>query len=137
MVLVILSIVATGVIPAIRNIQRDPLDVAAEAVTRLQSLARNAALESGGPVQLTLNPSTGEFLVDRMNDSIGEPMERGVLSLGPEVTVETSPVRMVFARTGFAPPDSLRLQSAGVTRLIRLGGWTPTPSTESDSGVGR
>lgn len=121
-VLAILGIVASGVPPAIRAIERDPLELSADEVTRVVLAARNAALQAGASVRLTLNPTNREFRIDRMDDSISVPIAKGVLSLVAGVAIaDGPPLRVVFERTGFAPPDSVLLQSPAGTRLVRVG----------------
>ena len=128
-VLVILGVVAAGVAPAIRSVERDPLDSAADEVSRAALAARNAALQSGAPVRLTLDPATREFLIERMDDSSSTPLWRGALALGEGVTMDRSggALRIVFARTGTAAPDSISLLSPDGSRLVRVGGWTGAP----------
>ena len=65
-VLVILSVVAATVMPALRASAPDGLSIGAAEVSRLLLSAERAALEAGVPVRLTVNPTTRAYVVERV-----------------------------------------------------------------------
>ncbi len=127
--LIILGIIGGAVVPALRVSEPDPLALAAAEISRVLLAGRNAALQGGVPIRLTLDPRSLAYLIEETGDSIAAPVGRGTLALPPGVElVEGRPrVRVQFARTGSAVPDSVTLRSPQGSRVIRVEPWSGAP----------
>ena len=124
-VLVILSVVAATVIPALRIAAPDALSVGATEVSRLLLGAERTALEVGAPVRLTLNPTTRAYVVERVSDTAIGVLGAGWLDFpaGVELSDQRPSIRVEFGRTGPAAHDSLVLRAGAATRVIQVDAW--------------
>ena len=131
-VLVILSVVAATVMPALRASAPDGLSIGAAEVSRLLLSAERAALEAGVPVRLTVNPTTRAYVVERVSDTTVGVLGAGSLDLpaGVELSDQRPSIRVEFGRTGPAAQDSLVLRAGATTRVIRVDAWIGSPRGE-------
>jgi prepilin-type N-terminal cleavage/methylation domain-containing protein len=128
-VLVILSVVAATVMPALRTETADALSVAANEVSQLLLCAERTALESGAFVRLTLNPTTRAYVVEQVSDTAISVLGGGSLDLPPGVAFseERPSIRFEFGRTGAVAQDSLVLRAGAASRVIRVDAWSGSP----------
>jgi len=128
-VLLILSVVAATVVPALRIAAPDALSLAATEVSRLLLGAERTALEAGVPVRLTVNPTTRAYVVERVSDATVGVLGAGSLDLpaGVELSDQRPSIRVEFGRTGPAALDSLVLRAGAATRVIRVDAWIGSP----------
>lgn len=123
-VLVILSIAAAAVAPALLSRPPAGAEQAAADVARRLASARRLAVERGEAVSLTIDPAAGTWRA--AVEPAGDSMAAGALEIPAGVAMTTGPgaARFVFHPLGGATGGPLTLSGGGRTARIDVDRWT-------------
>lgn len=125
--LVIMSVVAGAVAPAVGSLVRDAREPTTEtAVMMLLRRARQTALERGAPVTLTLDPAGARWWARVGGDSGMVALTSGALVLDAGVALDAGAPRAqwTFAPTGAASGAALTVRRGDRATVITVDAWT-------------
>ncbi|MGQ0813165.1 MAG: GspH/FimT family pseudopilin [Gemmatimonadota bacterium] len=124
--LVVIAIVtlasALAVPPLVAGAEK-PIHTAANDLRRLLDGARSQAAVTAKPVMLTIDPARKRYWIQ---DDMARVIRTDTLSVPGSVTIATSSprLRFRFTSTQFSTGDTIRLVTAGLTRMIHIDTWT-------------
>lgn len=123
-VLVILSIVAAAVAPALLSPPAPGADQAAAEVAKVLGSARRLAVERGEAVSVTLDPATGGWRAAA--EPAGDSLAAGTIALPAGVTLASAggAARFVFHPLGGATGAPLTLAGGARTARLQVDRWT-------------
>lgn len=125
-VLAIMAIAVTLVVPALVDLgQVTPRHTAASLLALLQS-SRAVAIDSNVTVTLLLDPISGNFRADSTGVRGTGPVAAGQLVLqgGEALTTDLPRLRYVFAPTGAALADTVRVRGADSSVVVFVDPWS-------------
>jgi prepilin-type N-terminal cleavage/methylation domain-containing protein len=131
-VLAIMAIAATLVVPALVDLGQSPPRHAAAELLDLLRDARAVAIDSDVTVTLLVDPVTGKYRADSAGVEGAGPVATGQLELGGSeaMVTELPRLRYVFAPTGAALADTVRVRGADSSVVVRVDPWSGVAATD-------
>ena len=125
-ILVILTVAAAVVIPALSDLGRTRGTTTTDAVLTLLRTARQIAIQQSATVTVLLDPQTGHFRVDSVSATGAGLVIEDSLRLGASDQLETDQPRLryVFTPSGAAFSDSLVIRGTDSTRTLFVDVWS-------------
>jgi len=125
-VMVIIGIVGLVVLPEFLK----PASTANTATAPIENMlraAQQAAADSGRRVQLTVDPTSGQYLASM--DGLDTPLASGTLSLGAGTSITTDSIRarFTFFASGTSYGDSIQVRGGGQYAVVSVDPWTGAP----------
>ncbi len=130
-VLVIMAIAATLVVPALVDLGQTTPRHTASALLDLLRASRAVAIDSNVTVTLIVDPATGNFRVDSVGVEGMGPVAAGQLALASNEAMATDDPRLkyVFAPTGAALADTVRVRGADSSVVVFVDPWSGVATT--------
>jgi Tfp pilus assembly protein FimT len=128
-VLVILSIAAAVVVPALTSLGQYRQVTTTDAIITLLKTARQLAIQQSATVTVMLDPQTGHFRVDSVSAMGAGLVVEDSLRLGAMDQLETDQARLkyIFTPSGATFSDSVVIRGMDSTRTLFVDVWSGIP----------